>query len=109
MSHSKLISRFNDVLCVFFSSRIRHTICALGTGVQTCALPILSADFADFHRAYEWMSLQRNPRILGGFALLSHRDGKHHYLDHIPRVNAYVRQVAEIGRATSRDRVSHYV
>src|SRR3546814_10729881 len=26
-------------LC-FFSSRIRHTICALVTGVQTCALPI---------------------------------------------------------------------
>src|SRR3546814_1075824 len=25
----------------FFSSRRRHTICALVTGVQTCALPIL--------------------------------------------------------------------
>src|SRR3546814_7755324 len=24
----------------FFSSRRRHTSCALGTGVQTCALPI---------------------------------------------------------------------
>src|SRR3546814_17320656 len=27
----------------FFSSRRRHTICALVTGVQTCALPISSA------------------------------------------------------------------
>src|SRR3546814_41102 len=27
-------------LSFFFSSRIRHTICALVTGVQTCALPI---------------------------------------------------------------------
>src|SRR3546814_9291835 len=27
--------------CVFFSSRRRHTRCALVTGVQTCALPIL--------------------------------------------------------------------
>src|SRR3546814_5693114 len=26
--------------CFFFSSRRRHTRCALGTGVQTCALPI---------------------------------------------------------------------
>src|SRR3546814_1050316 len=26
--------------CFFFSSRRRHTICALVTGVQTCALPI---------------------------------------------------------------------
>src|SRR3546814_6058970 len=36
----------NHVCCVtcdfrfFFSSRRRHTICALVTGVQTCALPI---------------------------------------------------------------------
>src|SRR3546814_4492988 len=30
-------------VCFFFSSRRRHTRCALVTGVQTCALPILSA------------------------------------------------------------------
>src|SRR3546814_9434060 len=31
-------------MCVFFvSSRRRHTRCALGTGVQTCALPISGA------------------------------------------------------------------
>src|SRR3546814_8729245 len=29
--------------CFFFSSRRRHTRCALVTGVQTCALPILLA------------------------------------------------------------------
>src|SRR3546814_15747312 len=29
-------------LCFFFSSRRRHTRCALVTGVQTCALPIYS-------------------------------------------------------------------
>src|SRR3546814_6738277 len=28
--------------CFFFSSRRRHTSCALVTGVQTCALPISS-------------------------------------------------------------------
>src|SRR3546814_10275548 len=28
------------MLCIFFSSRRRHTRCALVTGVQTCALPI---------------------------------------------------------------------
>jgi len=56
-------------------------------------LPV-GEDFASFHRAYEWMGLQRNLRILGVFARLSHRDGKHHYLDHIPRVSTYVRQVA---------------
>src|SRR3546814_7192755 len=28
------------LICFFFSSRRRHTRCALVTGVQTCALPI---------------------------------------------------------------------
>src|SRR3546814_8580848 len=31
---------FVVLICVFFSSRRRHTRCALVTGVQTCALPI---------------------------------------------------------------------
>src|SRR3546814_2336590 len=31
------------MLCCVFSSRGRHTRCALGTGVQTCALPISEA------------------------------------------------------------------
>jgi len=60
---------------------------------RDATLPVHS-DFAEFHRAYEWTSLQRNLRILGVFARLSHRDGKNHYLAHIPRVQAYVRQVA---------------
>src|SRR3546814_2702798 len=30
--------------CFFFSSRRRHTRCALVTGVQTCALPISTVD-----------------------------------------------------------------
>src|SRR3546814_1721186 len=34
-------------LFFFFSSRRRHTRCALVTGVQTCALPILPAAFRD--------------------------------------------------------------
>src|SRR3546814_2833792 len=40
-------------MCFFFSSRRRHTRCALVTGVQTCALPISAGaiattnDFAD--------------------------------------------------------------
>src|SRR3546814_4061134 len=31
------------MFCFFFSSRRRHTRCALVTGVQTCALPIFPA------------------------------------------------------------------
>src|SRR3546814_19064720 len=36
-------------LC-FFSSKRRHTRCALVTGVQTCALPILPQIFVDVDR-----------------------------------------------------------
>src|SRR3546814_9410320 len=31
----------------FFSSRRRHTRCALVTGVQTCALPIFDSDYKE--------------------------------------------------------------
>lgn len=61
---------------------------------RAAGLPV-DSDFAVFHQAYEWMSLQRNLRILGVFARLHHRDGKSAYLGHMPRVNGYVRQVAQ--------------
>src|SRR3546814_1681351 len=35
-------------VCFFFSSRRRHTRCALVTGVQTCALPIWSCKIPGF-------------------------------------------------------------
>lgn len=53
----------------------------------------IDTDFARFHRAYEWMSVQRNLRILGVFSRLAIRDSKPHYLAHIPRVLQYLRQV----------------
>src|SRR3546814_5081572 len=36
----------------FFSSRRRHTICALVTGVQTCALPIYLAALGVEHKVF---------------------------------------------------------
>src|SRR3546814_6424988 len=40
-----------SIVCFFFfSSRRRHTICALVTGVQTCALPISAVLAYLFHR-----------------------------------------------------------
>lgn len=60
---------------------------------RAAGLPVPEA-FSDFYRHYEAMSLQRNLRILGVFARLAIRDNKTHYLDHIPRVIAYIRQVA---------------
>jgi len=59
---------------------------------RAAGLPVAD-DFVQFHRAYEWMSLQRNLRILGVFVRLALRDGKPAYLAHLPRVLGYVRQV----------------
>src|SRR3546814_4370205 len=43
-----LMIRLSERSCMFFvSSRRRHTRCALGTGVQTCALPICLATGID--------------------------------------------------------------
>lgn len=61
---------------------------------RKAGLPV-KPDIAEFHADWEWMSLQRNLRILGVFARLNHRDGKAGYLRHLPRVMTYVRQVAE--------------
>ncbi len=49
-----------------------------------------TCDKAAFLRDYEILSLQRNIKIVGIFARLSMRDGKHHYLNLIPRVLGFV-------------------
>src|SRR3546814_19422379 len=49
------------VCSYFFSSRRRHTRCALVTGVQTCALPILSPDELRLHQLLR--PLQRRDRL----------------------------------------------
>src|SRR3546814_11340340 len=50
----------------FFSSRRRHTRCALVTGVQTCALPICLPDGV--------VNVVPGPGSTAGAALAAHRD-----------------------------------
>ncbi len=57
-------------------------------------LPVRT-DFAEFHRDYEFMGLQRHLKVLGIFARLHHRDGKDGYLKDLPRVWSYARKTAE--------------
>lgn len=56
-------------------------------------LPV-NPDIDGFYQDFEWMGLQRHLKILGIFARLSHRDGKHQYLDDVPMVLDYVRKTA---------------
>jgi hypothetical protein len=47
-------------------------------------------DRAEFDLAYAILGAQRATKILGIFARLSRRDGKHGYLRHMPRVSRYL-------------------
>jgi N-acetylmuramate 1-kinase len=49
-------------------------------------------DVAGFDCAYAVLGAQRATRLLGTFTRLSKRDGKHHYLQHRPRVARYLIQ-----------------
>jgi N-acetylmuramate 1-kinase len=51
-------------------------------------------DFGTYWRDLEWTGLQRHLKVLGLFARLSHRDGKHGYLDDLPRVWRQAHHVA---------------
>src|SRR3546814_7114314 len=52
-----MIRHMHHRLCLlfFFSSRRRHTICALVTGVQTCALPIPPPPLTTTHVGADFM------------------------------------------------------
>ena len=52
---------------------------------KKAGLPIPD-DFSEFYRDFEWMGAQRHIKVLGIFARLSHRDGKHNYLNDMPIV-----------------------
>src|SRR3546814_9935772 len=79
-----------------FSSRRRHTSCALVTGVQTCALPIwplsrLRGGGADRHH-----------RLVIGKAAVDQLAGEGDIVALDP-------DMVEIGRASCRERVCQYV
>src|SRR3546814_1744785 len=91
----------------FFSSRRRHTRCALVTGVQTCALPISRP---------EWMVLTVVPVIPPELRPLVPLDGGRFATsdlnDLYRRVinrNNRLKRLIEIGRASCRERVCQYV
>jgi N-acetylmuramate 1-kinase len=60
---------------------------------RKAGLPV-DADFGTFWRDVEWAGLQRHLKVLGIFTRLSLRDGKHAYLDDLPRVWYHAYRVA---------------
>src|SRR3546814_3723105 len=91
------------VYLFFFSSRRRHTRCALVTGVQTCALPIfwlasVPAQLVDIARGIDTRNSieQQNAALKQQQFVLSAQLSK-------------MEALAEIGRASCRERVCQYV
>src|SRR3546814_3100798 len=100
----------------FFSSRRRHTRCALVTGVQTCALPISIPDspsVADRLRRLEESGIVRgytldvDPVALGytltAIVRIRPLPGQ------LRKVEKLIAAIGEIGRASCRERVCKYV
>src|SRR3546814_7087425 len=98
----------------FFASRRRHTICALVTGVQTCALPI-SHDLRVVEHIADRVAIMYLGRIVEeGPRAVVYGAARHTYtralLSAVPvpdPTRTPTRQ--EIGRASCRERVCQYV
>src|SRR3546814_10098204 len=85
----------------FFSSRRRHTRCALVTGVQTCALPIYPQELL---RTVCWPLNDVNPKTVRRSSCGSRAAGPGREADAEDGAD-----VGEIGRASCRERVCQYV
>src|SRR3546814_3398655 len=103
-------------MCFFFSSRRRHTRCALVTGVQTCALPIsnMAPEYgattgyfpADEHTLAYLRQTGRGAAAIELVRAYLQRTGL--WFDPAARPR-YTRTVSKIGRASCRERVCQYV
>src|SRR3546814_3393830 len=88
----------------FFSSRRRHTRCALVTGVQTCALPILvlAAD-----KAFDLCRFAALPVVVVVAVSLIHATSAAEGVQIGPLADH--EELIEIERAACRERVCQYV
>src|SRR3546814_3738988 len=98
--------------CFFFSSRRRHTRCALVTGVQTCALPIYDAMKVAAAEALAKLARSEVPdEVAASYSGRQLRFGPDYVIPvpFDPRLIVEVPVAVEIGRASCRERVCQYV
>src|SRR3546814_12784259 len=93
------------VMC-FFSSRRRHTRCALVTGVQTCALPISRMGAPALAR------IEREGTFVKGLHSIGELDPSRRWIMHFPHElsikRSEERRVGKEGVSTCRSRWSPY-
>src|SRR3546814_8244737 len=99
--------------CFFFSSRRRHTRCALVTGVQTCALPICPALVSQGKIAAVIAAKPTERRMMleeaAGIAGLHVRRRDAEQKLRATETNLARLDDIQIGRASCRERVCQYV
>ncbi len=86
-----LVSLFKDAYIHWEEEFTLDLLVRYWETARSLGLPV-RADFAEFHRDYEWMGVQRHVKVLGIFARLYHRDGKEGYLQDMPLVMDYLRR-----------------
>lgn len=85
-----LVSLLRDAYIHWPEERVLDWAIRYWERARKAGLPV-SDDFAAFYRDFEWMGVQRQIKVVGIFARLAHRDGKHRYLADQPLVLAYLR------------------
>ncbi len=86
-----LASLFKDAYIRWDEAFVLDLLARYWETARGLGLPVRE-DFADFHRDFEWMGVQRHLKVLGIFARLYHRDGKDGYLADMPLVMDYLRR-----------------
>lgn len=89
-----LVSLFKDAYISWPEERVLDWTIGYWQKAKKAGLPV-DADFAMFHRDFEWMGVQRHLKVLGIFARLYYRDGKDRYLNDMPLVMRYLRAACE--------------
>ncbi|WP_374264215.1 aminoglycoside phosphotransferase family protein [Zoogloea sp.] len=89
-----LASLFKDAYIHWEEDFVLDMLARYWETARALGLPV-RADFAEFHRDFEWMGVQRHIKVLGIFARLYHRDGKDGYLKDMPLVMQYLRKTCE--------------
>jgi N-acetylmuramate 1-kinase len=89
-----------DVASLFWTSshdwpegRVRHWTVRYWEKARSAGLPVQDR-IDEFREDLEWTSVQRHLKVLGVFARLKYRDGKHQYIKNSPRLVRRVRAVA---------------
>ena len=89
-----IVSLFKDAYIEWDEEQVLDWLIRYWEQARKAGLPV-QEDFAEFHRDFEWMGVQRHLKVLGIFARLYHRDGKDGYLKDLPLVAKYVRKACE--------------